>query len=223
MQKNREKWQAYNATARQTGGPLITSQADILIHTRIAARVLGATPLDRPEDCEIHPADGSVYIALTNNTRRANFYGQILRLIEDNDNPEGERFRFELFLLGGRHSGLACPDNLAFDRRGNLWVACDIASSRLGHDPYQAFGNNGLFMVPTTGPGAGQAYQFASGPTDCELTGPWFSGNDHTLFLSVQHPGGHSPSLERLSSHWPHGGRELPRSGVVAITGFERV
>jgi secreted PhoX family phosphatase len=223
VQKNREKWQAYNATARQTGGPLITSQADILIHTRIAARVLGATPLDRPEDCEIHPADGSVYIALTNNTRRANFYGQIVRLIEDNDNPEGERFRFELFLLGGRHSGLACPDNLAFDRRGNLWVACDIASSRLGRDPYQAFGNNGLFMVPTTGPGAGQAYQFASGPTDCELTGPWFSANDQTLFLSVQHPGGNSPSLERLSSHWPHGGRELPRPGVVAITGFGRV
>ena len=222
VQKNRDKWLAYSATARQTGQPAINSQADILIHPRIAARVLGATPLDRPEDCEIHPADGSVYIALTNNTQRANFYGQIVRLIEDNDNPEGERFRFELFLLGGRHSGLACPDNLTFDGWGNLWVACDISGSRLGQDPYQAFGNNGLFVVPTTGPGAGQAYQFASGPKDCELTGPCFSHNDRTLFLSVQHPGDNSPSLDRLSSHWPHGGQNLPRPGVVAIRGFDR-
>lgn len=220
-EKNRDKWQQYN-TGRRENEPAITSQADILIHTRVAARVLGATPLDRPEDCEIHPADGSVYIALTNNTGRGNFYGQIVRLIEDNDNPEGERFRFELFLLGGRESGLACPDNLAFDRRGNLWVACDIGSSQLGQDPYQAFGNNGLFVVPTTGPGAGQAWQFASGPIGCELTGPWFNPNDRTLFLSVQHPGENSPSLDRLSSHWPHGGQDLPRPAVVAITGFER-
>ncbi len=221
VQKNRDKWQQYNR-GRREDEPALNSQADLLIHPRIAAQVLGATPLDRPEDCEIHPADGSVYIALTNNIPRANFYGQIVRLIEDNDNPEGERFRFELFLLGGRESGLACPDNLAFDRQGNLWVACDMSSSLLGQDPYQPFGNNGLFVVPTSGPGAGQASQFASGPKDCELTGPWFSPNDQTLFLSVQHPGENSPSLERLSSHWPHGSPTLPRPGVVAIRGFPR-
>jgi secreted PhoX family phosphatase len=42
-----------------------------------------ATPLHRPEDCEIGQSDNSVFIALTNNPARANLFGHIVRLIED--------------------------------------------------------------------------------------------------------------------------------------------
>jgi hypothetical protein len=192
----------------------------VLLYARDAARALGATPLDRPEDCEVHPRDGSLYLALTNNTRRANFHGQIVRLIEHNDDPEGRQFRFEIFLAGGRESGLACPDNLAFDREGNLWVACDISDERIGRGPYQPFGNNGLFVVPTLGRAAGDAYQFASGPIGSELTGPWFTDDGETLFLAVQHPGEGSPRLDRPISRWPHERKDGPRPSVVAITGF---
>jgi hypothetical protein len=197
-----------------------SSQGEVLVRTREAAAAVRATPIDRPEDCEVHPGDGSLYVALTNNERHGNFYGQILRLIEDNDNAEGESFRFEIFLAGGPQSGLACPDNMVFDRAGNLWVVCDIATSRLHRGPYRGLGNNGMFFVPTTGPSAGDAFQFASGPVACELAGPCFGENEDTLFLSVQHPGEDSNSLDELTSHWPDGGQALPRPAVVAITGF---
>ena len=199
-----------------------SSQGEVMVRTREAAAAVKATPIDRPEDCEVHPRDGSLYVALTNNDRHGNFYGQILRLIEDNDNAEGEAFRFEIFLAGGPQSGMACPDNLAFTRNGDLWVVCDMPSHRMNKGPYRGLGNNGMFYVPTTGPSAGDAYQFASGPIECELTGPCFNENEDTMFLAIQHPGEESTSLTKLTSHWPEGGQALPKPSIVAITGFRR-
>jgi secreted PhoX family phosphatase len=198
----------------------LKSQAEVVLRAPEAAAVLGATPLDRPEVCVVNPRDGTLYVALTNNSSHGNLYGQIVRLIEDDDDPEGLGFRFEIFLAGGPQSGLACPDNLAFDPQGNLWVVCDIASDRLNRGAYKTFGNNGIYVVPTRGPSAGDAFQFASGPVECELTGPCFSEDWQTLFLSVQHPGEESKDLASLTSHWPGGGKSVPRPAVVAISGF---
>lgn len=196
--------------------PAYADQADLLIRPMFAAKAMGATPLDRPEDCEVHPLDGSLYLALTNNTATNNFYGHILRLVEDRDDAASETFRWELFLTGGPQSGLACPDNLCFDRQGNLWIATDFSSG-----PYAAFGNNGLFCVPTAGPATGYAYQFASGPNDCEICGPYFTPDESTLFLAVQHPGYGSVLEEDIfTSRWPMGAPDVPRPAVVAITGF---
>ncbi len=195
------------------------TQAEVLMRTREAAKAAGATPIDRPEDCEVHPLDGSVYVALTNNSSHGNFFGQIIRLVEEADDSESEKFRYEIFLAGGPQSGLSCPDNLAFDKAGNLWVGCDIPSKELNKGAYASFGNNGLFMVPTKGAHAGDAFQFASGPVDSELTGPWFNENEDTLFISVQHPGETTTDLKRPTSRWP-GNQAVPRPSVVAIRGF---
>jgi secreted PhoX family phosphatase len=64
------------------------------------------------------------------------------------------------------------------------------------------------------------AYQFASGPVECELTGPAWTPDGKTLFLSVQHPGELTESLDAPTSRWPYGGDDKPRPATVAITGF---
>lgn len=204
------------------GEPLFASQADVLANASAAALALGGTPVDRPEDIEVHPRDGSVFVALTNNTGHGNFHGQIVRLYEKDGNVAATGFSWDIFAVGGPQSGFSSPDNLIFDNDGNLWMVTDISSSRVGKGIYGFQGNNGLFFFRTSGPGAGVAYQFASGPNEAELTGPAWSPDGSTLFLSVQHPGEESPGLDKLTSHWPLGGANRPLPATVAITGFPK-
>ncbi|MFZ4848001.1 MAG: PhoX family protein [Caldilinea sp.] len=200
--------------------PLFASQAEVLADARAAALALRATPVDRPEDIEIHPKDGSIFVALTNNTGHGNFHGQIVRIVESEGDPTAESFDWSIFAVGGPQSGFSSPDNLVFDAEGNLWMVTDISSSRHNKGIFKFHGNNGLFFFRTEGPFAGIAYQFASGPVHCEMTGPAWTPDGKTLFLSIQHPGEESPSLEELSSHWPNGGTERPLPAAVAIAGF---
>jgi len=39
------------------------------------------------------------------------------------------------------------------------------------------------------------------------------------LFLSVQHPGANTSDINKPTSHWPEGGKSIPRSAVVALSG----
>jgi secreted PhoX family phosphatase len=190
-------------------------QTDVLIHCRKAGSLLGATPLDRPEDIEICPRTGAVYVALTNNKTEKRYFGSILKI--DDGERTGTKFSSSTFLLGGEDSGVSCPDNMAFDRKGNLWVTTDM--SGMNKEPYTKFKNNGLFFLPMTGENAGRAYLVATAPNEAELTGPTFSPDGRTLFLSVQHPGELSQSFEALTSHWPGGGNSIPKPAVVAISG----
>ena len=205
----------------EEGKLLFAGQADVLADATTAALVLRATPTDRPEDIEVHPRTGQVYIAFTNNANHGNFHGQIVRLSEGEGGPEATGFEWEFFATGGPQSGFSSPDNLVFDAYGNLWMVTDVSSSRVATGIYEFQGNNAMFYFATEGADAGRAYQFASGPNQAELTGPFWTPDGSTMFLSVQHPGEESESLEALSSHWPNlNGDPLPRPGVMAITGF---
>ncbi len=194
-------------------------QTDLLVRARYAAILVGGTPLDRPEDIDIDPLTGAVYLTLTNNTGKQNFFGSILKIVEGGNDPLSLEFRATTYLPGGPEQGFACPDNLAFDARGGLWMTSDMSGSSMNKPPYESFGNNGLFYIPTSGKAAGRSFRVAAAPMDAEFTGPCFAPDGKTLFLSVQHPGETSTSLDKLTSHWPDGGNTKPRSAVIAISG----
>src|SRR5690606_3389085 len=115
-------------------------QIDLLIHTRKAARLVGGTPQARPEDIEIDPKTGAVLIALSNNKPKGDLYGSILKIIEKDNDPLALEFTSSTFVAGGPESGFAAPDNMAFDRAGNLWLCTDMSGSDMGKPKYEAFG-----------------------------------------------------------------------------------
>jgi len=194
------------------------NQLEVLTYLREASKLIGGTELDRPEDIDIDPLNQGVFIALTNNYTKNNFHGSILKIVERDNKYDSQEFDFEHLISGGEKTGFSCPDNLIFDKIGNLWFTSDITGSRLNTSTYEKFGNNGLFVLLRNGDQAGQIIQIASAPVEAEFTGPCFSPDWKTLFLSVQHPGERSTSLNNLTSTWPQkkGG---PKPSVITITG----
>ncbi len=199
-----------------------TSQAEVLINCDKAAKLAGGTECNRPEDIEISPVDGSLFVTFTNNSKKDDYFGSIVRMVEKGNDPESSEFTWEVFATGGAAAGFSCPDNLNFDREGNLWVLCDVSEKRLNKDEQKPFKNNSLFMFPTTGEHKGKAFRFAAGPADCEMCGANFTPDGSTLFLSIQHPGENSLTQKEPTSRWPDHGNDIPRPAVVAITGFKK-
>jgi len=243
----------------QGQGPLtaangFAAQADVLIETRTAATLVGATPLDRPEDVETCPVSGKVYAVLTNNVLRSaeqedaanprekNRHGHILELVPPLAAAEAAgardhaaaRFAWEPFLLAGdprekgvrarygaglgEHGWLSCPDNLAFDARGRMWITTDgLPKSGLC---------DGVWACDTSGPAAAVTRHFFRGPIGAELAGPCFSPDGSTLFLSVQHPGETDAAdgaagitFAQPGTRWPDFQDGVPpRPAVIAIT-----
>lgn len=215
----RGRWLSLDRGSNEKLAKAFKNQTDVLVRAREAALMVGGTQLDRPEDIEVDPHSGAVLISLTNNSDRGNYHGAIMRLLEKGDDPAALEFTASEFLAGGGSSGLSCPDNLTFDRRGNLWVTNDVSGKDQLKGAYRNFGHNGLYYVPMSGPDAGKVFQVASAPRHAELTGPKFSPDGRTLFLSVQHPGEYSKNAGSWSSHWPHGGDSKPVPAVVTIQG----
>jgi len=136
-------------------------------------------------------------------------YGWMMRLNEDANKPESMNFKWSLIATGGEPAegglGFSNPDNLAIDRGGNLWMVTDISTDKYnqaipsridksGKPVSQSnlrglYGNSSIWYLPTSGENLGKAYLFGFGPIECETTGPFFSKDQQTLFLSVQHPG----------------------------------
>ncbi|WP_159770253.1 PhoX family protein [Streptomyces sp. HM190] len=210
---------------------------EVFVFTRLAGDKVGATKMDRPEDIEPNPVTGKVYVALTNNSNRgvganpkadeanprnANKHGQVLELTERWNRPESTRFAWLLFLVAGDPddpatyfagfpkddvSPISCPDNVAFDPYGNLWISTD--GNQLGsHD--------GLFGVATKGERRGELKQFLTVPSGAETCGPIIT--DRRVLVAVQHPGElDGASVENPRSTWPDGPGKIVRPAVVAV------
>ena len=228
--------------AADAAGVGFTDQGDVLINTRLAADVVGATRMDRPEWGAVDPNSGQVYFALTNNTRRteaqvdaanpraANANGHIVRWLESG----ARSFDWDIFVLAGPpdassdpngesltdDSSFASPDGLWFDNSGLLWIQTDMSGGQLlGSDGQLtgAFGNNQMLVA---NPATGEIKRFFVGPVGCEVTGVITTPDRRTMFVNIQHPGEQGPIPEGLdySSNWPDGGNARPRSATVIIT-----
>ena len=220
-------------------GPLdaahgFASDADVLLDIRRAADLLGATPMDRPEDIEVSPVSGKVYVFLTGNPKRGadqvnpanplpQGVGHILELGADHG---AAATRWELLLHCGHRaptpdnqsryhpqtSGagrFAYPDNGAFDPSGRLWIVTD------SYGMFEGF-PDGVWATQVDGDGRAQTRHFANCPVGAEGTGPTFTPDGRALFLSIQHPGGGN-GKEPLT-RWPDFQADMPpRSSVVVI------
>jgi uncharacterized protein len=196
---------------------------------------------NRPEDVEVQDETGHVFVAFTNNSTVRDVHGAVRRIVEDGDDPEATTFTWTDFANGGPtgrpaagEQGFSCCDNLVFDNEEDLWVVTDISSGTLNRPgPLQYHANNALFYVPTSGPNAGIAFRFGNMPVEAEGTGPYFTPDERTLFLNVQHPGEVTEAststvafgdIANYSSWWPAGDKSAgrtqatPRPATVAIT-----
>ena len=197
-------------------GPLtvengFADQGDVMIDTRIAADLLSATPMDRPEDAQPR-GDGTAYIMLTNNTKRKkdqvnaanpraeNSFGHIIEIKEDGANHAATAGTWSILVKCGdpgvtevgaqwnpdtsENGWFGSPDNCAIDADGRLWVATDQGSNwdKTGK-------SDGLYAVETEGDGRGTSRLFFRCPVGSEMCGPYFTADGETLFVAVQHPG----------------------------------
>ena len=215
------KWMALDWENQPILQSKFKDQTEVLIRAREASKLLGATALNRPEDIEIDPITGNIFVSLTNNKSKNDFHGSILKIEETNGAFDALTFKASTYIAGGEKNGFSCPDNLAFDLSGNLWITSDISGSDMNREgnPYLPFKNNSLFVIPRYGKDSGKVIRVASAPKDAELTGPWFSPDGKTLFLSVQHPGEQTQDKNNPTSTWPFDNEGIPKPAVVAITG----
>jgi secreted PhoX family phosphatase len=182
------------------------SQADVLVKTQAAARVAGATLMDRPEWITVG-VDKTVYCTLTNNGSRkrtsaanprvSNSHGHIIRWHERGDSPLATTFEWDLLLLAGRDAAdgeapnltgnvngdtFSSPDGIRVDPKGRLWVQTDAGT---GPSITDFFGNNSMYYIDQE---TGESKRFLVGPLGCEITGIAYTPDLTTFFINIQHP-----------------------------------
>jgi secreted PhoX family phosphatase len=80
----------------------------------------------------------------------------------------------------------ACPDGLAFDPRGVLWIQTDMSTTADGQGRVARLGNNQMLACD---PAPGEVRRFLTGPVGCEITGVTWTPDGRTMFVNIQHPG----------------------------------
>ncbi|WP_209372189.1 PhoX family protein [Brevibacterium renqingii] len=132
------------------------------------------------------------------NPRTENRDGHIVEITERSGDHTGTEFDWTLLIVCGdpkqgdatyfsgfpadQVSPISCPDNVAFDTAGNLWISTDGAPDGIGYC-------DGLFRVTIDGEQRGRVEQFLSVPREAEVCGPLVHDEYDSAFVAVQHPG----------------------------------
>lgn len=192
-------------------------QAEVLTYARIAADILGATPMDRPEWTTI-AANGDVYCSLTNNNKRKkvnaanplapNYYGHIIKW-HDSDKHIGQKFHWDIFLMArdthDSEESFSAPDGLWADPDGRLFIQTD-GKQKGGM-------NNQLLVADIL---TGELRRLFTGVTDDEITGIAMTPDRKTLFINIQHPGNGDPTQTNFPVVFD--GETIPRDSTIVIT-----
>ncbi|WP_097306687.1 PhoX family protein [Pseudomonas chlororaphis] len=214
-------------------------QAEVLIHARLAASVVKATRMDRPEWIVVSPKDGKVYCTLTNNSKRGedgqpvggpnprekNVYGQILRWQTARGDHGSMDFTWDLFVVAGNpavHAGQPKGGSSNITPQNMFNSPDGLGFDKAGRlwiltdgdssnaGDFAGMGNNQMLCAD---PDTGEIRRFMVGPVGCEVTGITFSPDQRSLFVGIQHPGENGGST--FPEHLPNG---KPRSSVMVIT-----
>lgn len=194
-----------------------SSQAEVLTYARIAADIVGATPMDRPEWTTVAP-DGLVYCTLTNNSNRTeanaanplapNPDGHIIRW-KDSKRFTGTTFKWDIYLIAetthGTEDTFSDPDGLWVDPDGRLFIQTDGG---------QKDGLNNQMLVADLS--TGDLRRLFTGVTSDEITGITTTPNRKTMFVNTQHPGNGDPARTNFPA--PFDGVTIPRDSTIVIT-----
>ncbi len=132
-----------NATVANYTAYRFTDNGDVAINSRLAADAVGATKMDRPEWCAVHPVTGEIYYTLTNNANRkvepagatqqgldaanpraytdaptaatapGNINGHIIRMKESGSENAATAFTWDVYLFGAQSDASLTQVNLS--------------------------------------------------------------------------------------------------------------
>ena len=232
-------------------GPLTAAngfrnQADVLINARLVGDHLGATKMDRPEDIDVNPKTGKVYVMLTNNSRRKpeqidaanprpeNLFGHIIEMTPPDGDHAARTANWDILVRCGdpsvaevgatfsaatsKDGWFGMPDNCAIDNQGRLWIATD------GNNAKATGRTDGVWAMETEGELRGTSRYFYRVPVGAELCGPCFMPDDRSFVVAIQHPGeedaaGEMGTFEAPATRWPDFAAGMPpRPSVVVLT-----
>ena len=218
-----------------TGG---MDEAEILIHTRMAASAAQGTTMDRPEWVAVNPVAPQGYVALTNNRnrgvkpnaggdptplngpnpRKTNNYGQIARWMPDGGDHAATGFAWDLYVMAGNplvgEGDYAGSENV---NEGNLFNSPDGMQ----------FDTTGTLWIQTDGDdsnegefaGMGNNQMLAGDPTTGEirrfLTGP--VGSEVTGLTWSADLKSMFVGIQHPAAPFPDGDGSLPRSSIVTV------
>ncbi len=128
--------------------------------------------------------------------RDAGGEGHVFELTEAGNDAAATTFAWTLLLVCGLSefagtyfggydgpvSPISCPDNVAFDDSGDLWISTDGQPGTIGLD-------DALHRDTLTGAERGRVEQFLAVPREGETCGPVIDSQDEMVYVAVQHPG----------------------------------
>ncbi len=219
------------------------SEAEICIHTRMAASAVGATTMDRPEWVAVNPNKVEVYCALTNNKhrgrkankggdempaggpnpRKKNLFGQIVRWVPNNQDHGSDQFTWDLFAMAGN------PLTSEGDKAGSSNITAD---NMFNSPDGLAFDDKGMLWIQTDGnysdeglfEGMGNNQMLVGDTTTGEIrrfmVGPKEAEITGLCWSSDRRTlfVGVQHLGQKGNSSFPGGGSSVPRSGVIAVS-----